>query len=115
MQVIYFFQKYCWVNGHAVTDDASYLGVENTRRDEMEPELAIRVHYGVTSIISTGKTDYYLRLFSQEIDYLSLPLITPLPSHNSNDGHLASFSLLVAPQVSQPLNYSDKNKDRQNT
>jgi hypothetical protein len=64
VQVVYFFKKYCWVNSYTIADNASYLWVKNARGDEMQPELAIRVNYSVTSIISAGETSYYLSFLS---------------------------------------------------
>jgi hypothetical protein len=64
VQVVYFFKKHFWVNSYAIADKASYLRVKNARRDEMQPEFAIRVDYGVSGIISTGEANHYFRLLS---------------------------------------------------
>jgi hypothetical protein len=64
LQVIHFFKKYRWIDSYPIADNASYLGVENPGRDEMQPELTIRIDYSVTSIVSAGITNYYLRLLS---------------------------------------------------
>ena len=64
VQVVYFFKKYCWVDSYAIADNASYLWVKYTRRDEMQPELAIRVDYSVAGIIPSRETSYYLRFLS---------------------------------------------------
>jgi hypothetical protein len=63
-QVVYFSEKHCWVNGYPIANNASCLGIKNARRDEMQPELAIRVDHSVASIISPGETSYYLRFLS---------------------------------------------------
>jgi hypothetical protein len=97
LQIIYLLKKYCWINSHTIADNASYLRVKNARRDEMQPKLAIRVDYSMTGIVSAGETNYYLRLLSQKINYLSLPFITPLPSHDSYDSHLVTFNSCLLP------------------
>ena len=85
--------EYLRVNCYSIADDAGNLGVENTGWDKVQPELTVLVDYRMPGIITTGKTYHYSCFFSQKVDYLTLPLISPLRSNNSNNRHYFSFQI----------------------
>ena len=75
------------VNHHAITDNANSLGRKNTGRDQVQLELTVGVNYSVSGIITTGKANYHSCFFSEQVNYFTLPLISPLGSKNSNNWH----------------------------
>jgi hypothetical protein len=57
----------------------------------VELELAIGVDYGMTGVVSSGKTHYQSCLFGEQVNYLSFALVTPLCSNNGDNWHFISF------------------------
>jgi hypothetical protein len=104
-KLVYLTEEHSWVNHHAVTNNASGMGRKNANRDEVELKLTLGVDHGVTGVITTRKTDYYVCLLSKQVNNLTFPLIPPLTTNDNNSWH--SSLIYCFPSVAFfPLIYS---------
>ena len=70
------------VDDHAGAQDDGLVRVEHAGRDQVQGELLIIAHDGVSSVGAAGETDYHLGLAGQVVDHLALALIAPLGADN---------------------------------
>jgi hypothetical protein len=77
-----FFNQSEWVQNHAAADNTFHIGVENSRRNQMEYVAAIADVNSVTGIMATLVPRDAVILGRKDIDDLSLSFVAPL---NAND------------------------------
>ena len=109
-----FVQKRVRSDDDSVSDVTLYIGPENAAGHQVEDELALVVNDSMSGVVSAGKPRddvgvpgqqhvYYLSQQGPTTqvlrDYLSLGLVSPLPSKYRANSHVSSFSLVSQPRI----------------
>ena len=77
-----FFKKSFWVNNHTRTKKNRLFRIKNSRRNLMECIFFAVNNNCVTSICTTGKTNYIFSILCKIIYNFTFTFITPLGTHN---------------------------------
>ena len=73
------------VQDHAVADDAGGVGVEDSRRDQVETEFLAGADHGVPGVVAALRPDDHVGPLGEEVDDLTLALVSPLPADEDDD------------------------------
>ena len=87
LQHVELFKKGLGVEDDARSDDAQPAPVKNSRGNQVQDELLAVDGHGVTGIVSPLVPGDDVEFLGQQVDDLSLALISPLGSDNDDVGH----------------------------
>ncbi len=87
LQVLDLPQQHRRVDDDAVADDADLIGVEDARRDEVQPELAQLVDHGVAGVVAGGVPGDQMGFLGQQVYDPAFALIPPLAAHHYDNWH----------------------------
>src|SRR5690349_10524405 len=77
------------VDHSAIADDAGFVFVQGTGRDQAENIFFTVDHQRMSGIVATLKTYDHVGIGGEEVDDLALALVTPLRADNCNCLHTA--------------------------
>ena len=87
LQHVELFKKGLGVEDDARSDDAQPAPVKNSRGNQVQDELLAVDGHGVTGIVSPLVPGDDVEFLGQQVDDLSLALISPLGPDNDDVGH----------------------------
>ena len=78
------------VDDHAVAEQVQRPGREDSRWDQVQLEVPVRVDHGVAGVVAAAVADDEVRVGRKVVDDAALALVSPLRADDGGDGHGAA-------------------------